>query len=359
MDAGPVDDLLAALGRLIVERFRETAQEQTDELLTGNEGILQRFVGPLAATLLRLVFLLVGVAARAMLTAFGPQAEFLHGVMAGAPWELTAGLPEVRDTARLAQSIAFLALPAVIAWGGLGYQFSFTDGGAPEFGKRVVLGGVLMGSILPLLDLSLRAVHALGVALVGSGDVVPGYASVSEAVFESVTVLAGANPAISGPPGSPLSQAALSLASDDTVAAGAVALVYALALLLGGGSAAGRIAILDALYVLAPLAALAGAVPIGQAIFSVWLRAWATCLLVVLPAGLLLKFAAALLERFAVGGPVWVALIGGVAVFFYAALVGRACFGIAWSAPGAAKRIVHVVANPRPPAPGVGTGKGA
>lgn len=344
-----LDGLLEALGRLVAERFQQTATQQTGELLTGGRSLLDQLLGALSGNLIewlvRAVFLVLGVTARALLLAFGPQAEFLQGLLVGAPWELTAGLPEVQATTRVAQAIAFLCLPAAITWSGFGYMWSFAEGGAEGFAKRLLQGGVGIGALPLLLNLSLRFVDALGRALATGGDAVPGYASVSAAVLEGITVAAAVTPPVSGPPATGLSAAMLALGSDATTAAGAVAFVYALALVLGGASAAARIVVLDALYVLSPLAALALVTPIGGAIFAVWARAWAACLLVVLPAGLVLKLASGLIVAFAAGGPLWVALMGGVAVMAYAGIVGRAAFGLAFSAPGTARRIVYVVAG--------------
>jgi hypothetical protein len=336
VEDGPFAEVLQALGRLIIDRFRETAQEQTTDLLGG-------FAGGIIEWGVRAVFLLMGVMARALLLAFGPQAEFLQGILVGAPWELTAGLPEVQATTRIAQGIAFALMPVAVAWGGLGYMASYAEGGAEGFAKRVVGGGVLVAFLPFVLDLSLRLVHALGMALASSGGAVPGYASVSEAVMEGIIVASAVAPPVSGPPGGALSQTMLSLASDDSVAAGAIAFVYALAVVLGGAAAAARIAVLDALYVLSPLAALCVMASGGAPFFAVWARAWATVLLIVLPAGMVLKFGAALITAFAAGGPFWVALIGGVAIAMYGTLVGRASFGMALSAPSMARKVVTVV----------------
>jgi hypothetical protein len=351
--SGPLNALLEAVGRLIAERFQQTSQEQTGDLLTGGGNLLTAFLerlggmlaGGLIEWLVRAAFLTLGVFARSLLLAFGPQVAFLQGIMVGAPWELTAGLPEVQSTARLAQGAAFLCLPAAIAWSGLGYQFSFTDGGAEGFAKRLIGGGVLIGSFPWLLGLTLQFTDALGKYLLGSGDPVPGYASMSEAVMEGIAVAASVTPPVSGAPAATLSTAMLSLASDATIAAGAVAFVYTLAIIAGGSSAAARIVVLDALYVLSPLVALAYVTPIGGPIFAIFVRSWGTVLLVVIPAGLILKLASALMVAFSAGGPLWVALIGVTAVTAYSVIVGRAAFGLAFSAPGTARRIVHVVAG--------------
>jgi hypothetical protein len=350
---GGLDDLLEALGRLVAERFRETSQEQTGELLTGGGNLLTTFLerlggmlaGGLIEWLVRAAFLILGVFARSLLLAFGPQVAFMQGIMVGAPWELTAGLPEVQATVRIAQAAAFLSLPAAIAWSGLGYQFSFAEGGSEGFGKRLVGGGVLIGAFPWLLGLTIRFADELGKFMAGSGDVVPGYASMSEAVMEGIVVAAAVTPPVSGAPAGTLSTTMLSLASSTTVAAGAVAFVYTLAIIAGGASATARIVVLDALFVLSPLVALAYVTPIGGPLFNVFIRAWGNVLLIVLPAGLILKLAGALMVATAAGGPLWVALLGVTSVTAYAAIVGRAAFGLAFSAPGMARRVVHVVAG--------------
>jgi hypothetical protein len=343
----PFDDILQALGRLIVERFQETSKEQTGDLLAGGGTLLERLVQMLSGGFIewavRAVFLLAGVTARTLLLAFGPQAEFLRGMLVGVPPELTTGVPEVRDAARVVQIISMGLLPLAIAWSGFGYMFSFTDGGSEGFAKRLVGGGVLVGAFPFLLELAYRVVHQIGMAIAGGGDVIPGYTSISEAVTEGIVVAAAVTPPVSGPPGGALSESMLDLASHDSVAAGAIAFVYAGALVMGGAAAAARIAVLDGLYVLSPLVALALVTPIVSSIFAVWGRALLTCLLVILPAGVILKLAAALMLRVAQGGPLWVALFGAAAVLAYATLVGRASFGLAFSAPGMARRIVTVV----------------
>lgn len=344
-----LNGLLEGLGKLVAERFQQTATQQTGDLLTGGQSLLDKLLGALSGNLIewlvRAVFLVLGVTARSLLLAFGPQAAFLQGILVGAPWELTGGLPEVQATTRAAQAAAMLCLPAAIAWSGLGYQFSFADGGAEGFAKRLLGGGVMIGALPPLLNLSLRFVDDLGKFLAGSGASVPGYAGISDAVLEGIAVAAAVTPPVSGAPAGALSQSMLALASNDTVAAGAIAFVYALAVVMGGAAAAARIVVLDALYVLSPLAALALVTPIGGPIFNVWGRAWTTSLLVILPAGLVLKLGAALILGVASGGPLWSALIGFVAVAAYASIVGRTSFGLAFSAPGTARRIVHVVAG--------------
>jgi hypothetical protein len=346
-DLGPISDALEALGRFLVEKQLEQSREQTGDLLTGGGTLLERLVqmlsGGFIEWLVRAVLLLAGVTARTLLLAFGPQAEFLRGMLVGVPPELTTGVPEVQMMTRSVQVIAFLLLPLAVAWSGFGYMFSFTDGGSEGFAKRLVGGGILVGALPFLLEIAFGVVHQLGTAIAGTGDVVPGYASISEAVTEGIVVAAAVTPPVAGPPGSALSESMLDLASHDSIAAGALAFVYAGALVFGGAAAAARIAVLDGLYVLSPLVALALVTPIGAAIFAAWGRALLTCLLVILPAGVILKLAAALMLRVAQGGPLWVVLFGVAAVGAYAALVGRASFGLAFSAPSMARRIVTVV----------------
>jgi hypothetical protein len=338
MEEGLFAELLQALGRLVVERFRETAQEQTNDLLGGlAENLIGWFV--------QAVFLFMGIAARSLLLFFGPQVAFLQGILVGAPWELTAGLPEVQAITRVAQVASFALLPVAIAWSGMGYMASFVDGGSEGFAKRILGGAILVAFIPLMLDMSLRIVHALGMALAGGGETIPGYGSINQAVLEGIAVASAVTPPISGRPGGDLSRTMLSFAENETTAAGAIAFVYALAVVMGGAAAAVRIVVLDALYVLSPLAALCLATPFGAAIFSVWSRAWAVALLVVLPAGLILRLSAALLVRFSEGGPLWVALIGMASVVAYAVIVGRTGFGMALSAPATARRIVGVVAT--------------
>ncbi len=348
-----LDGLLEALGRLIAERFQQTATQQTDNLLTGGGNLLDAFLTKLLGLLsgsviewaVRAFFLILGVTARALLLAFGDQAAFLQGILVGAPWELTAGVPEVQRTTLVVQAIAVLCLPLAITWSGFGYMFSFAEGGSQGFAKRLLQGGVLVGLIPRVLDVTLRFVDQLGKALAAAGDAVPGYASMSDAVAEGIVVAAALTPPVSGAPAGALSQTLLALGDNATVVAGAMAFVYALAIVMGGSSAAARIVVLDALYVLSPLAALMLVTPIGGPIFALWARAWGACLFIVLPAGMALKLGSGLIVAFAAGGPFWVAVMATVAVGVYAVLVGRTAFGLGRASFGTTRRIVHVVAG--------------
>jgi hypothetical protein len=278
-------------------------------------------LGAIPMLLVKGVFLGLGFVGRFVLLALGGDAALGGAWLVGTPADGTYQLPAAVAVANLCTGVGALLLLPALTWSVAGYTAGLGREGLTGLAKRALLGVVGVFAVHPLLRLAIDFTHALALAITDAGPGIPGWGGAVE------TLAFLGNPE------------AIQLATGDTLTAGAVVFVYAVAAVLGGVAALVRVWFVGAMYALAPLAVAVGVSPLGWGLLAGWARAFFGALLVVIPAACVLRFAAESLTVFAQGDPNFWNLVGGIAsVFGFSTLLGGAVKGGAASLIGVAAR---------------------